>query len=91
MKVIEVFRKMNGIRRDDLRWERKPLDPGVLRGKEMAVIGGTNGLGRALARLFAAKGAEVVVVGHTFRDEGAERLRFISADLSRMRQARRVA
>jgi NAD(P)-dependent dehydrogenase (short-subunit alcohol dehydrogenase family) len=44
----------------------------------------------ALARLFAAKGAEVVVVGRTFRDQGVERLRFIAADLSHMTQAQRV-
>ena len=54
------------------------------------MIGGTNGMGRALARLFAAKGAEVVVVGRTFRDQGVERLSFISADLSEMKQAQRV-
>jgi NAD(P)-dependent dehydrogenase (short-subunit alcohol dehydrogenase family) len=35
----------------------------------MAMIGGTNGIGRALARLFTANGADVVVVGRTFRDQ----------------------
>jgi len=57
----------------------------------MAVIGGTNGLGRALAHAFAAHGAEVYVVGRTFRDQGVEGLSFISADLSQMKEARRVA
>jgi len=91
MKTLNAINKANGIRRRDIQWARKPLAPGVLTGKKMAVIGGTNGIGRALARLFAAKGAEVVVVGRTFRDDGVERLRFISADLSQMKQARRVA
>jgi hypothetical protein len=33
----------------------------------------------------------VVVVGRTFRDDDMERLRFISTDLSEMKQGRRVA
>jgi NAD(P)-dependent dehydrogenase (short-subunit alcohol dehydrogenase family) len=91
MTTLHVIRKANGIRRRDIHWQRQPLAPGVLTGKQMAVIGGTNGIGRALARTFAAKGAEVVVVGRTFRDGGVERLRFIAADLSQMTQAHRVA
>ena len=61
------------------------------RGKEIAIVGGTNGIGRALARKFAAHGARVIVVGRTFRDQGVERLRFIPANLSEMKQAQRVA
>jgi len=57
----------------------------------MAFIGGTNGLGRALAHRFAAHGAEVIVVGRSFRDKGVELLSFIPADLSEMKQAKRVA
>ena len=91
INTLKAIIKANGIRRRDIQWERKPLAPGVLTGKKMAVIGGTNGIGRALARTFAAKGAEVVVVGRTFRDADIARLRFIAADLSQMKQARRVA
>jgi short chain dehydrogenase len=89
MKTIELFKKMNGVRRRDVEWRRQPL--GNLSGKRMAIIGGTNGLGRALARTFATHGAEVIVVGRTFRDEGVKRLSFIPADLSEMKQAKRVA
>ena len=65
-------------------------DPWLSAGQKMAMIGGTNGIGRALTRLFAANGAKAVVVGRTFRDQGLERLRFIHADLSEMKQAQRV-
>jgi NAD(P)-dependent dehydrogenase (short-subunit alcohol dehydrogenase family) len=90
MNMLQAIKKMNGFRRSDIHWERRSLAPGALCGKQVAMIGGTNGIGRALARLFAAKEAEVVVVGRTFRDQGVERLRFIAADLSHMTQAQRV-
>jgi predicted dinucleotide-binding enzyme len=64
---------MNGVRRGDVQWEREPLTRGSLRDKKMA-IGGTNGIGRALALLFAANGAEAVVVGRTFRERRFRRL-----------------
>lgn len=76
-------------------------DPGVslrlspigqldLTSRKLAVIGGTNGLGRAIARQALARGAEVTVVGRTFRDDPAPRLTFVAADLSSMREAARV-
>jgi NAD(P)-dependent dehydrogenase (short-subunit alcohol dehydrogenase family) len=76
-------------------------DPGVtlrlspigqldLRSRKLAVIGGTNGLGRAIARQALARGAEVTVVGRTFRDDPAPRLRFVAADLSSMSEAARA-
>jgi NAD(P)-dependent dehydrogenase (short-subunit alcohol dehydrogenase family) len=55
------------------------------------VVGGTGGLGRALARWLAARGANVTVIGQTFRDAGVERLAFVPADLSLMSEAKRVA
>lgn len=61
-----------------------------LAGKRAAVVGGTGGLGRAIARLLAERGAEVVVVGRTFRDEGVPRMRFLAADLESMAEAKRV-
>ena len=44
-----------------------------LSSRRVAVVGGTGGLGRALARLMAARGAEVTVAGRTFRDAGVAR------------------
>jgi hypothetical protein len=85
MNTLQATTKMHGFRRSDIHWERRSQSPGALRGKQVAMIGGTNRIGRALARLFAAKEEEVVVVGRTFRDHGVERLRFIAADLSQMK------
>jgi NAD(P)-dependent dehydrogenase (short-subunit alcohol dehydrogenase family) len=62
-----------------------------LTGLKVAVIGGTGGIGRAISRQLAAKGADVVVVGQTFRDQSAPGVAFMRADLSLMREARRVA
>ena len=67
-----------------------PLGTLDLTGKTLVVVGGTDGLGRAIARLAASRGASVTVVGRTFRDEGVERLRFVRADLSSMQEARRL-
>ena len=68
------------------------LDPdGVdLAGKRVAIVGGTGGLGRTLAAYLAARGAEVTVIGRTFRDQGTPRIAFEAADLESMAEARRV-
>lgn len=50
----------------------------------IAVIGGTGGLGRAIARYFAAKGESVTVYGRKFRDEGVDNIKFVKVDLSLM-------
>ncbi len=60
-------------------------------GMRAVVVGGTGGLGRAVARWLAARGAEVTVVGQTFRDTSVGHLSFVKADLSLMSEARRVA
>lgn len=72
-------------------WTRIAPDALDLAGKKAAVIGGTGGLGRALARLLAARGAHVTVVGRTFRDAGVANLEFVQADLSLMSETARVA
>ena len=77
--------------RKDLKWTRRPLSQDAFSGDKVAVIGGTNGIGRALAHALAAKGAEVLVVGRTFRDHGRPRVHFIQADLSAMKVARKIA
>ncbi len=80
----------SGILRNDLNWTRVPVDSLDLRGLRAAVVGGTGGLGRALALQLASRGAEVIVVGQTFRDAGVRGLRFVKADLSLMKEARRI-
>jgi NAD(P)-dependent dehydrogenase (short-subunit alcohol dehydrogenase family) len=72
-------------------WHRTDSFAQDIDGKQVAVIGGTGGIGRALSRHLASLGANVVVVGQTFRDVGTPGIEFIQADLSLMREARRVA
>ncbi len=78
---------------DGVRRASPVLSPASLRadGLRVAVVGGTGGLGRALALLLAERGAEVTVVGRTFRDEGTPRLSFLPADLETVEGARRAA
>ncbi len=61
-----------------------------LKGTRVAIVGGTGGLGRALSRFMASRGAQVIVVGQTFRDQGVPGIEFVEADLSSMREAKRV-
>lgn len=51
---------------------------------KIAVIGGTGGLGRAIAKNFASKGASVTVYGRTFRDTDVKNIKFVRVDLSLM-------
>src|SRR5882762_629606 len=67
-----------------------PIERLDLSSKRLAIIGGTNGLGRAIAQQALARGAEVTVVGRTFRDDTAARLTFVKADLSLMSEAVRL-
>ncbi|MEM9554253.1 MAG: SDR family NAD(P)-dependent oxidoreductase [Acidobacteriota bacterium] len=62
-----------------------------MNGQRAAIVGGTSGLGRAIARWLAAQGATVTVVGRTFRDRGTDGIDFIQADLSTVAEQRRVA
>lgn len=59
-----------------------------LSAKKVTVVGGTDGLGRAIANLAAQRGAKVTVVGRTFR--GDQGLEFIKADLSLVAEAERI-
>jgi len=67
-----------------------PIEQLDLSSTRLGVIGGTNGLGRAIAQQALARGAEVTVVGRTFRDAPTARLAFVAADLSSMKEAVRV-
>lgn len=77
-------------RNKELTWRR--VDPASLdlTGKRTALVGGTGGIGRALSRFMASRGASVTVVGRTFRDAGVAGIEFMKADLSLMREAHRL-
>jgi hypothetical protein len=75
----------------NLSVELPVLESLKLAGLNIAVIGGTGGIGRAFSHLLAAKGAQVLVVGQTFRDEKVPGIKFMKADLSLMWEAKRVA
>jgi NAD(P)-dependent dehydrogenase (short-subunit alcohol dehydrogenase family) len=77
--------------RKDLKWTWRPLSQDAFSGYKVAVIGGTNGIGRALAHVLAMKGAEVWIVGRTFRDHDLPRVHFIQTDLSAMKNVRKIA
>ncbi|HYO19261.1 MAG TPA: SDR family NAD(P)-dependent oxidoreductase [Dermatophilaceae bacterium] len=77
----------SGIRDTSLSVARRSLGDLDLKGHNVAVVGGTNGLGRAITLALASRGARVTVVGQTFRDEGAAGIDFVRADLSLMSAA----
>lgn len=74
-----------------LQLHLRPLARSNVQGLRVAIVGGTGGIGRALAHELAAHGAQVVVVGQTYRDADQPNIAFIRADLSLVREARRVA
>ncbi|KAG8468570.1 hypothetical protein KFE25_013653 [Diacronema lutheri] len=55
------------------------------KGRGVLIVGGTAGLGRALAERLSALGADVTVIGSTFEPAPGSNVSFISADLSLMR------
>ena len=67
-----------------------PASAVKLDGKNVIIIGGTNGIGRGLARAAKAAGATVTIVGRTLRDPGLN-VTFVKADLSLMGDAARIA
>jgi NAD(P)-dependent dehydrogenase (short-subunit alcohol dehydrogenase family) len=81
---------MFGTVRRDWDWSRRPLGAQGLRGRTIAVVGGTGGIGRAIVNEAVSKGAEAWVVGRTFRDRPDPRVHFVQADLSSLRRARAV-
>lgn len=83
-------RSMRGFPDSSVSLNLPKVDALDLKGRSLLVVGGTDGLGRAIARLAASRGARVTVVGRTFRDEGTTGLEFVKADLSSMKEARRL-
>ncbi len=75
----------------NIAWRRVEPSSLDLKGMKVAIVGGTGGIGRAFSRFMAPHGASVVVVGQTFRDSDVPGIEFIHADLSLMRQAKRVS
>ena len=75
---MNMFR---GRPRKDLIRRHGALAPRALEGLNIAIIGGTNGIGRALALAALAKGAKVKVGGRTSRDATTPGLSFVAADL----------
>jgi NAD(P)-dependent dehydrogenase (short-subunit alcohol dehydrogenase family) len=71
-------------------WRRVDPQNLDLKGLKVAVVGGTGGIGRAISRFMARRGARVLVVGQTFRDADVPEIEFIKADLGLMRHAQRV-
>lgn len=74
-----------------IAWQRIDVKNLDLKPWKVAVVGGTGGLGRAISRSLASRGANVTVVGQTFRDADVPGIQFLQADLSLMREALRVA
>jgi NAD(P)-dependent dehydrogenase (short-subunit alcohol dehydrogenase family) len=74
-----------------IHWQPVDAQTLDLRGRMAIVVGGTGGLGRAVAQLLAARGMRVVVVGQTFRDTDASGIEFVQADLRLMVEAKRIA
>jgi NAD(P)-dependent dehydrogenase (short-subunit alcohol dehydrogenase family) len=84
-------KKQSLAKRDrSIRLHLPPADRLDLSGRHLVVVGGTNGLGRAIAVQAVARGAHVSVVGRTLRDDSSGHLDFYPADLSSMREAIRI-
>lgn len=76
--------------------EWTPIDFKDVNIKDMnvAVIGGTNGIGQAISRNLVENGAKVTVVGRTLRenDETSRKVHFIeTSDLGLMKEANRIS
>lgn len=69
----------------------KPKDLFGLDPLDVLIVGGTNGLGRAIAQTLSLAGASVTVVGRTFRDQDKKNIKFIKADLSSIKESQQIA
>ncbi|CAH2351793.1 hypothetical protein CLIB1423_04S06084 [[Candida] railenensis] len=72
-------------------WTQVSPDSLELEGKNVTIVGGTGGLGRALSQFLSSRGAAVTVVGQTFRDSDKEGIEFVKSDLSSMKESLRIA
>ena len=72
----------------------------TVQGKTVLVTGGTSGIGEAIARAYAAEGADVVITGRS-EERGRQiadsltkdgtRVRFVHADLEKFDDVQRLA
>lgn len=73
------------------KWQPPSIDSLNLASLNVTIVGGTGGLGRAIALVLASKGAQVTVIGRTFRDSEVKNINFIEADMSSIKVSREVA
>lgn len=73
------------------KWQSPSIDSLNLASLNVTIVGGTGGLGRAIALVLASKGAQVTVIGRTFRDSEVTNIDFIEADMSSIKVSREVA
>ncbi|SCU86816.1 LADA_0E00452g1_1 [Lachancea dasiensis] len=84
---FKVYTKRN----THLKWRHVPPEKLQLKTLRVAIIGGTGGIGQGLSRFLSSKGAEVTVVGRTYRDDDITGINFIEANLELISEAQRVA
>jgi NAD(P)-dependent dehydrogenase (short-subunit alcohol dehydrogenase family) len=65
------------------------LGPNALAGKTVVIVGGTDGIGAALARAAAMAGAKVTVVGRSLRTK-VQGVDFLKGDVSTMAECRSI-
>jgi NAD(P)-dependent dehydrogenase (short-subunit alcohol dehydrogenase family) len=82
--------RFSGVPNKNLTWKPVSAQSLDLSGKRVVVVGGTGGIGRALSRLMAARGAQVTIVGRTFREVDTPGISFMQADLELMSEALRI-
>ncbi|CCK68304.1 putative short-chain dehydrogenase/reductase KNAG_0A06460 [Huiozyma naganishii CBS 8797] len=76
----------------EIKWDKAlDVDHAVdFKQVNVAVIGGTGGLGRAISEELVAKGCNVTVVGRTFKELPQDNLLFLKADLQFVKDAEAV-
>lgn len=75
----------------DFHWALRKNDEFRLSDCKVAIFGGTGGLGRAIGLLLASLGADVLVIGQNFKDDGKSNMSFLKADLSSIKTSEAVA
>lgn len=78
-------------RDDSIQWNPEKVKNFNFNTIKVLMVGGTGGLGRAIATNLHEKGADVTVVGQSFRDKEDSKLHFIKADLSLVKNCEKVA